>query len=175
MKNAREICDSVAAFERVPDAVQAIWDGDSSGWMVRIEAVWKMGRACESNCLAVLRDQGGDLRIFNGDVPPWSEAIVAREAGKLIEGELGIPFYFRSPEEPEDDCPDWIDGHLGKKCRSCDKLLLQERTVPWFGSCYQCYLKVRPDSSANGPESSAREVRSIWRRGLLYLRHLRVR
>jgi len=172
MKSAREICDLVSAFEKIPDAVQAMWDGDHVGWMLRIEVVWKLGRECRSNCVATLRDSGDDLRLFNGHVPPWPESEIAKEAGRLIESELRIPFYFPSPNEPEDDCPDWIDRHLGKKCRSCDKLLLQERSLPWCGSCYQCHLKACPESSVNKPEAPANGERSAWRRGLLYLRRL---
>lgn len=140
MKTAIEIFEAVAALPRLPEAVQALWDGDTTGWMVCIEAVHAYGPSYGTEGIAFLRGGDGDLRIINGGVPPWPEAQIASEAGLLIESRLKIPFFFPSPAEPEEDCPKWWERHLAKPCRTCGKLLLQDDTLPWFGSCYQCHL-----------------------------------
>lgn len=140
MKSASEIFDVVVALPRRPAAVQALWDGDTTGWMVRIEAVHAYGLSYGTEGIALLRGAGGDMRIINDAIPSWPEALIASEAGLLIEGRLGIPFFFPSPTEPEEDCPNWWERHLGTQCRICSKLLLQEDTLPWIGYCYRCYL-----------------------------------
>ncbi|MFC5455705.1 hypothetical protein [Prosthecobacter fluviatilis] len=137
------IFEAVALLQRRPVAVQALWDGDSSGWVISVQAVYAYGPSHGIEEVAHLRGSDGDLRIFNQAVPPWPETQIASEAGRLIEKHLEIPFFFPSPVEPESDCPDWWDRHLGKKCRTCSKLLLQEETLPWFGVCYFCHLKQR--------------------------------
>lgn len=141
MKTAAEIFEAVLALPRPPVAVQAWWDGDSEGWMVCIDAVHAYGQSFGSESIACLRGSDGDLRLFNGGVPPWPEAQIASEAGRLIESRLKIPFFFPSPEEPEEDCPRWWDRHLAKPCLACGKLLLQEPKIPWLGYCYKCHLK----------------------------------
>jgi hypothetical protein len=146
MKSATQIRDAVASLAARPEAIQALWDGDTTGWMVWIDAVYKAPTYRTEN-IAVLRDDGGDLRLFTGSVPPWPEAQVASAAGALIEAELKIPFYFPSPTEPEDDCPSWAERHLGRTCKTCEKLLLQDSSLPWVGYCYQCHLKREREKS----------------------------
>lgn len=141
MKSASDILEAVASLPKRPEAVQALWDGDTTGWMVYIDAVFSNGGSYQTTNIAVLRGDGGDMRLFHGSVPPWPEAQVASAAGLLIERQLKIPFFFPSPDEPEEECPNWWERQSGKQCKSCNKILLQEATTPWFGSCYQCHLK----------------------------------
>ena len=149
MMSAADLFAAVVALPRRPEAVQALWDGDSSGWMVCIQAVYACGPSYGTESIAVLRGGGGDMRIFNDAVPPWPEAKIASEAGLMIESRLKIPFFFPSPAGPEDTCPNWWERHLGKLCRTCSKLLLQEDTLPWFGQCYECYLNNDPPTPKN--------------------------
>lgn len=141
MKSPSSILEAVASLPHRPEAVQALWDGDTTGWMVYIDAVFPHDGSYHTLNIAVLRGDGGDMRLFNGEVPPWPEARVASAAGLLIERELKIPFFFPSPDEPEDECPNWWERHSGKRCQSCDKMLLQKPATPWRGHCYQCHLR----------------------------------
>jgi hypothetical protein len=96
----------VAALPTPPDAIEALWDGDSVGWMVRVYAVTRDPRS--ETPLAGIR-RGSDLRLFNGTVPPWPEAQEAMETGGIVARHFGVPFFFASPETP--DIPDvrWWD------------------------------------------------------------------
>lgn len=127
-----------------PVAVEAWWDGDSTGWFVVIDAVYEDCGWFRSTYSAVnigcLQGDGGDLRVFNGVVPPWPEARLAAEVGQELAGRLGVPFYFPSPNHPEEDCPRWSDHGRGVPCQRCGIPLLQPETCRWLGLCYQCML-----------------------------------
>lgn len=88
----------VAALPSRPDAIEAIWDGDSIGWMVDLLAVTARPRT--EHCLAMIR-HGGDLRLFNGQVPPWPEAQEAAELGTKLAERFSVPFCFESPDAPD--------------------------------------------------------------------------
>ena len=89
---------AISALPRTPDAIEALWDGDSTGWMVRPEAVTADPRT--EKCLTIIR-HGGDIRLFNGRVPPWPEAHEAAELGTALAKTFGVPFYFPYPDAPE--------------------------------------------------------------------------
>lgn len=88
----------ICALPNRPDAIEAIWDGDSIGWMVDLLAVTATPRT--EHRLAVIR-HGGDIRLFNGQVPPWPEAQEATELGTRLAEHFSVPFYFDSPDEPD--------------------------------------------------------------------------
>jgi hypothetical protein len=127
-----------------PVALEAWWDGDSTGWFVVLDAVYQDRVWFRSTYRAVnigcLRGDDGDLRLFNGAVPPWPEARLAAEVGQELAGRLGVPFYFPSPDHPEEDCPRWPDRGRGVPCRRCGIPLLQPGACRWRGVCYQCLL-----------------------------------
>jgi hypothetical protein len=125
-----------------PVAFEAIWDGDSSGWFVEFNAVFKTGDGYTSEFFAVLQD-GGDIRVFNGNVPPWPEAEFARKIGAELASRFGVPFYFPSPIHPEEACPHWWEQHQGYPCRRCGILLLQHESCPWRGVCHRCRCEER--------------------------------
>jgi hypothetical protein len=128
-----------ALIER-PVAIEASWDGDSSGWYVCLAAILKTDTGYRDSHLGALQD-GGDLRLFNGQVPPWPEAVLAQEVGEELARKFGVPFYFPSPSHPETDCPRWWEQAQGQPCRRCGTLLLQRRDpCPWRGVCYVCHL-----------------------------------
>ncbi|MEU6882196.1 hypothetical protein [Streptomyces sp. NPDC046712] len=91
-------------------AVEAVWDGDTFGWMVDLQLV--TDDPDTEHCLAVIR-HGGDLRLFNGTVPPWPEAQEAQSAGRALAELLGVPFHFASPDRPDDEAPRWRDTQGG--------------------------------------------------------------
>lgn len=137
MTTTREqIFAKVDSLESPPIAIEALWDGDTDGWFVCLAAITT---DLQWHALGVLSD-GGDIRIFNGQVPPWPEAAAARQIGKEIAERFGAEFYFPSPDYPEDDCPSWHQRAQGYPCRRCGILLLQRDPCPWRGICYHCHL-----------------------------------
>jgi hypothetical protein len=128
------------ALPERPVAFEAFWDGDTTGWFVTLSAILKNGTGYRDSFLGAMRD-GGDIRLFNGQVPPWGEAQLAREVGEELAVRFGVPFYFPSPNHPEEDCPRWWEQGQGYLCRRCGILLLQQKTCRWRGVCYYCHLE----------------------------------
>ena len=138
----------IARAEELPEkpvAVEAWWDGDTQGWFVVLVAVYEergwLRHKYREVMLGSLRGEGGDLRLFNGETPPWPEACLASEAGREIASRLGVPFYFGSPSHPEEDCPRWWERDGAAPCRKCGIPLLQRRECSWRGLCYHCHLE----------------------------------
>jgi hypothetical protein len=119
-------------------AIEAYWDGDSSGWFVVLVAVVGGDAGYEGRSLWA--SKGYDFRLFTGQVPPWPEARRAAELGQALATPLGVPFYFPSPDHPEDDCPRWWERDKGTPCRRCGIPLLQRDPCSHRGVCYQCHL-----------------------------------
>lgn len=136
-----EILARADELNETPLAVQALWDGDTSGWYLCLSAVLTT-QIFHLGCL----QEGGDIRIFNGQVPPWPEAQLAIELGKQIADRYGVELYFPSPNHPEDDCPSWNEREQGYPCGRCGILLLQQIECPWRGICYHCHLDERTEA-----------------------------
>ncbi|MFI6514161.1 hypothetical protein ACIBF1_01215 [Spirillospora sp. NPDC050679] len=101
--DADELTAAARGVERV-EAIEAVWDGDTDGWFVLLLAV--AARPEREHVLASVR-RGGDIRVFNGQVPPWPEAVEAARVGAEVAARLGVPFHFASPDEPDDEAPRW--------------------------------------------------------------------
>ena len=137
--------DATARLSHLSDtvvAIEALWDGDSSGWFVFLCAVTSDGG---SHHLTTISD-GGDIRLINGEVPPWPEAEAARHMGTRLAAQFNVDFYFPSPSHPEDRCPRWIDRDRGYPCAHCGIPLFQTESLPWHGMCYDCHLKTERDT-----------------------------
>ena len=118
-------------------AVEVMWDGDTHGWTLVLSAVLS---GEQTDALAVLPGGGdSDIRLFNGQIPPWPEATFAATVGEQIAWELGVPFWFPSPLHPEDDCPHFVDRNRADPCLDCGIPLVQGPACPWRGRCYQCH------------------------------------
>ena len=126
-------------------AIEALWDGDTQGWFVDICAVFNLGSEFNSRRLRSLRG-GGDIRLFNGQVPPWPEALEASRVGNRLATLLGVPFHFPSPNHPEDDCPHWWEVGQSHPCTRCGLQLLQRHGCRWRGVCYQCHLEIEREA-----------------------------
>src|SRR5262245_57424494 len=120
-----QLLAEAGALPERPVAFEAFWDGDTSGWFVTLSAILKSETGYRDSFLGMIRG-GGDIRLFNGQAPPWGEARLAREVGDELAARFGVPFYFPSPNHPEDECPRWWEQHQGYPCRRCGILLLQE-------------------------------------------------
>ncbi len=55
---------------------------------------------------------GGDIRLLNGQVPPWPEAMHATLIGTQLAEHFGAEFYFPSPDKTDDTCPTWLERKL---------------------------------------------------------------
>jgi hypothetical protein len=131
-----QILSKVESLKSTPIAIQALWDGDSTGWFVCFAAITA---DLQTHPLGIVSD-GRDIRLFNGQVPPWPEAVAAKQLGNELAERFGAEFYFPSPDHPEDDCPSWTERSQGYPCRRCGILLLQLDPCPWRGICYHCHL-----------------------------------
>ncbi|NOJ52089.1 hypothetical protein HK404_05675 [Myxococcus xanthus] len=108
--------ENLSQLARPPCAVEAIWDGDSTGWLLTLEAILP-GASREhprftSVRLVTMRGESGDMRFIQGSVPSWSGKEIAEELGQIAHERWGIPFYFPSPDNPIDDAPRWWDSQL---------------------------------------------------------------
>jgi hypothetical protein len=140
MPMREEILAKADALLERPIAFDAQWDGDSNGWCVVLSAIHQSSQGHIDSWLATFRD-GDDLRLFNGQVPPWPEAVFANEIGAELAARFGVPFYFPSPNHPETDCPHWWERDLSSPCRRCGIPLLQrQKPCRWRGICYFCHL-----------------------------------
>lgn len=99
---ARALGDRLVAFE-------ARWDGDTSGWFAELWAVERREGGYHEHRLRSLSGPGGDMRLFNGAVPPWPEAALAHRIGTALGQRFAVPFHFPAPHEPDDAAPTWVD------------------------------------------------------------------
>lgn len=159
-------------------AIEAQWDGDTGGWFLEMFAI--LDRASshhpryDSLWLCGL-SEAGDIRLFEGAVPPWPEAAYATELGEALAAELGVPFYFPSPTIPEDQCARWWDRDHTHRCDGCDVALQpgpRGRPWPWPNACAACIARVKASGgvsvyvrvAAAVPDvPSFEEQRDAWR------------
>ncbi len=141
LPSREEIFEKARALPPSVAAIEAYWDGDTTGWIVILCALIEREDGTHADHeIAFLRGDGGDIRLFNEAVPPWPEARLAAEVGAEVAALLGVPFWFPSPDRPEDDCPRYLERALGAPCAKCGLLLLQKDPCPWKGVCYECHL-----------------------------------
>ncbi|MGW1843072.1 hypothetical protein [Streptomyces sp. NPDC001966] len=88
------LAGAAGALPRDPVAVEAVWDGDTWGWIVVLTAV--LAEPWESVALAGFRIGAAGT----GE---------AARTGRELAARLGIPFRFASPDEPDEDAPRWWD------------------------------------------------------------------
>ncbi len=141
----------IAAVNGIPKVLEALWDGDTDGWHLYLTLYYQrrtwwfkeiIQPTLSQESLGVI-SLGGDIRLFSGAVPPWPEAVLAKELGQLAKEKHNITFYFPS-EEPDDDCPAWNQRHLAISCVGCSKLIIPTDS-PYLPKdrCYSCYLKTK--------------------------------
>jgi hypothetical protein len=109
------LCTRLMSLEPKPVALEALWDGDTHGWFVVLEALLPVpsreNARYTAHQILVLADEAGDFRLFKGAVPPWSEARLATSIGEELARRLGVPFYFASPDRPTISAPRWWDAY----------------------------------------------------------------
>ncbi len=138
-----EILDSeIKKVGGKPTVLEALWDGDTEGWFLCLflysETGYFFNKKTSRHSLGHIT-LGGDIRVFSGG--QWTEAFLAKEFGKKAIEKYNLKFYFPSDEQPDDDCPKWIDKHLAIKCADCNKLIIPTDS-PYLPKdiCYNCHL-----------------------------------
>jgi hypothetical protein len=84
------------------------------------------------------------MDLFNGRVPPWPEALIARRAGEEVARAAGIEFWFPSPDHPEDRCPHWWqrDAEGVTRCRGCGiPLMPSDSKFVASDQCHFCWVE----------------------------------
>ncbi|NHZ33779.1 hypothetical protein [Massilia rubra] len=104
------LCERLAAMDAPPVCIQALWDGDSNGWFLGLDCIVRKNDKLETICLGTIPTDG-DIRLFNGAVPPWPEAEHARMVGRQLAEKFNIEFYFPAPDTPDDTLPGWPGIH----------------------------------------------------------------
>ena len=128
----------------MPRVLEALWDGDTQGWYLGVsvyveKGVWPLKRTvCHALGTVVL---GTDIRLFNGQVPPWPEAELVKTFVQQTQAKYGLTLYLPS-EEPDDACPRWTEREQARACADCGKLGLPTDS-PYLPKdiCYTCHLK----------------------------------
>jgi hypothetical protein len=136
-----ELIAAINTESTPPVAIQALWDGDTVGWFLCLQAVYPTSSGWRAREVALLTC-GTDYRLFSGEVPPWPEARIASELGEAVARHYGVPFFFPSPNEPDDDCPPWWQQDRAVACARCHKLVFPT-TAPHRlpGLCYSYDLR----------------------------------
>ena len=152
---APQLIRKITGLKVRPSAFQALWDGDTQGWGLCLQVVHRAGAKHTSTLLVFLRF-GGDIRLFNGQVPPWPEAAVGAELGEALARHYGVPFFFPSPREPDDGCPNWWEQDKAIHCEDCDKLIIPTDS-PHLPKevCYPCHIKREADEKVRKDEPSS--------------------
>ncbi len=144
--------------KHTPVAIQAIWDGDSAGWILDLEAVINSPKGFASIRIGSRRGAGGDFRFFRG-MKVMPEIAKANELGEKIAAHFSIPFYFPAPLRPEIDQPNWWQQDEGEICADCETAFLKSAEVLEHNRCGHCLdvfwrdpiaFKLRAESFASG-------------------------
>lgn len=118
-----------------PIVLEALWDGDTTGWHLCLFVSVKTGIFNNS----INRHFIGRIFIEGNN---RDEALLAKELGEKAAKKYDLEFYFPSQDEPDDDCPQWTQRHLAINCQNCDKLIIPTTSVHLPKHiCYNCHLK----------------------------------
>jgi len=117
--------------------LEALWDGDSGGWFLCLEATLPSSDgATRTRHVDTLR-YGGDIRLFQGTAPTWTESAIVQRLADV----LGCELWFPSPDRPDDSCPSYAERHDAVACPDCGRLQRGNAwTIERFGTCYGCSL-----------------------------------
>lgn len=117
-----------------PRVLQALWDGDTSGWWLAL-SLYAENPSVSGN---LVWHYLGRVESYSGQT---KEAFAKELAAKAVK-KYGLEFYFPSPDDADDSCPDWMERDKAIACAGCGKLIM-----PDPGShlpkeiCYHCYLE----------------------------------
>lgn len=145
---AKQDADAAMSFEALASVVsslsgkvvciEALWDGDTEGWFIRLSAISLENTLYKEHFLVCV-SKGNDSRLFSGQVPPWPESIHVNDVGQRLADSVGAEFYFPSPERPDDTCPTWLDQMKSREppgrsepARRMEVHRMLETSTPWW-------------------------------------------
>ncbi|MDF1665984.1 MAG: hypothetical protein P1V97_29780, partial [Planctomycetota bacterium] len=143
--------------------LEALWDGDSQGWCLELFLTTVDNSGSEKRSHFESLNYGSDLRLFNGQVPPWPESIVAQGLGARLSQEFNCVIWFPSPEHPDDDCPAYSERHLAIPCADCCKLIMpiESPDIP-KDLCYSCQDSRREKERRLKEPGNSADCRGIY-------------
>lgn len=117
-----------------PRVLQALWDGDTQGWWLSLSLYAETPSVSKYLVCHYL----GRVESYDGR---QKEELAKELAKKAIE-KYGLEFYFPSPDDADDACPDWMERDKAIACEGCGKLIMPDRDscLP-KEICYHCYLE----------------------------------
>ena len=137
--NRDELFEAVRELPPGIAVIEALWDGDSNGWMVRLVAIEKIADdQFKEHYLATIGHFKGEIhdfnRAFRGETPPYPEGLFMQKIGQEVADYLGVPFHFPSPEKPAlDEVPRWVDWQAGRISSIPINLIDAEKVIADFG------------------------------------------
>ena len=139
-----------------PVVLEALWDGDTQGWMLDLYLTLERGAGDRTRERIQTLRYGGDIRLFTGAVPPWPESEVAVQLGARLERELGCDLWFPCRGEPDDEGPAYDQRAQAIECADCNKLIIPTDSPHRPQEiCYQCHLRrERAESLRREPTDS---------------------
>lgn len=137
-----ELFEKVAALTSEPLAIEALWAGEPD-WRLGLYVVAREAQASwaprPASHVLMRLELRTERRFFEGSVTPWPEAQVAYQAGRAVARGWDIPFWFPSPQQPDDRCPHWWEREKAVRCEDCGKLFLPDDSPPAPGPrCSPC-------------------------------------
>lgn len=117
-----------------PRVLQALWDGDTSGWYL-ILSLYAENPSISGD---LVWHYLGRVHSYDG----MSKEAFAKELAAKAVKKYGLEFYFPSPDDADDACPDWMERDKAIACAGCGKLIIPdpESSLPQE-ICYHCYLE----------------------------------
>ena len=110
-----DLLDTARTIPAPVVAIEATWDGDTQGWFVELLAIVDRPglrhHSFDEVTLMLIR-RGGGRRPVDGTVPgpAWPQAAEAIDMGETLAAALAVPFFFASPDSPDDRAPRWWDS-----------------------------------------------------------------
>jgi len=128
-----EILDQeIQKIKGKPVVLQALWDGDTSGWWLSLSLYAENPSVSRDLAWHYL----GHVESYDGK----PKETFAKELGAKAVKKYGLEFYFPSPDDADDGCPDWRERDKAIACTGCGKLILPDRdTMLPKEICYHCY------------------------------------
>jgi len=89
-----------------PECIEVLWDADSFRWYCRLSAIMRTETGLQVHCIGLIYEECIDAcSEISGPLP---EAQYATKVGGRLATNLGVEFYFPSPNAKNEDEPTWL-------------------------------------------------------------------
>lgn len=131
-----EIDSALEKQKTIPVAFQAIWHADWDYLSLDFELVGNIGKYFFAKTLCNIKPV-----LNQGKGKHADEVLIAIKLGEYYSKKFLVPFYFPSPNNWDDDCPNWWEQEKGVNCLDCNKLVLPPNdSIHPKNVCYNCRL-----------------------------------